>query len=395
MRLTLAWTVLLGWAAVSPGAAAEVLLQDDFSAPRPGWSVGEVVSIRDQQLFVTLGPNLVHRNLYKDQQFTDADIRLRIRQDAGNDDQPGGIVFWAEDHDNFYVARIHADGAFAVVRRTRGRYLTPLGSRVRPEMNRGVGQENELRVVTRGSSATFFINGQEAAALQGYPPSEPSRIGLYAESGAEPTVWSFSQLLVTRPAPAPSPPTAPRDALLRADFTGRDAAWGVASDVKSFRDGRLTINLQPKLLHRTLYQGRLFDEVDLTAKVTLRQGGTNRFAGIVFWAKGPRDYCAILVQGDGKQYVGQYINGEWKHLNSLNNDALIRQGVGQTNELRVVTHQNKADIYLNGKSVAKFTGFPPEGGSLIGIHAESGAEAYMWEFSDYVVREPAPPTAAK
>ena len=77
----------------------------------------------------------------------------------------------------------------------------------------------------------------------------------------------------------------------------------------------------------------------------------------------------------------------------MSNDA-VAKGVGPANELRIVTLGKTATLYVNGKQIATLKGFPPAGGSRIGLHAESGQTVYTWKFSDLEVRRPAPVAAS-
>jgi general secretion pathway protein G len=127
----------------------------------------------------------------------DVDIRTTVSQSAGEADKPAGIAFWAADPDNFYAAAVRADGQYFVFRRQSGEWSTiataQTGSAV---VKPGLNTENELRVVTQGTTATVHANGRELVSITGSPPKEGSLFGIFAESGGRPYTWRFSSYRV-------------------------------------------------------------------------------------------------------------------------------------------------------------------------------------------------------
>lgn len=377
-------------------ADAEVLFADDFATLRPGWGkASEKMTVEGNRLILNLQPNLIRDTLYGDRLFEDIDFRAKVAQIKGNTDQPGGLVFWATDHENFYLARFTADGLFSVGRRMHGRWLNPVLFPARDEVRQGLGQVNLLRVVTSGRWVTVYVNEKQVVRVNGFPPEGPSKIGVYAESGTDPATWAFSEMSVRQ---GPSPPEADgaRDdtLLLTDDFSTLDPAWGTADEIESVSDDRLLVTLRPNLKYHNFYQGTLFENADIRMQVTQIAGGNDRPAGIVFWAANHKNYYAALLYADGTFSVARKLNDRWLNPVSAKVRDEVRPGLGQANQLRIVTSGKWATVYLNDKQVAVLRGFPPEGGSMIGLHAESGTEPYTWAFSALSVRKgPAPPDA--
>ena len=377
-------------------ADESVLFSDDFATLRPGWGkADESQSVSDNKLVLNLKPNLIHHSLYDGDRVGNADIRLKVSQTQGNTDQPGGIAFWATDHNNFYMARVSADGRFSVGRRMNGKWLSPVFGQPRDEVRQGLGQVNELRVVTCGRAATVYVNEKQVVEFQGFPPKGGSMFGVYAESGDDPALWAFSELVVRQGPPTPDA-KGPRDdaLLLTDDFATLDPAWGGASDSMKVDDHKLVLSLEPDAGRATLYSGSLFDNADIRLKIAEVKGGTDQPAGIVFWASDPNNCYAALIQADGGFYVARRMRGKWLTPVSLRVSEEVRKGIGQVNELRVVTCGPTATIYVNDQQLISFQGYPPTGGAKIGLRAESGADPATWAFSELRVRQgPAPPPA--
>jgi hypothetical protein len=174
--------------------------------------------------------------------------------------------------------------------------------------------------------------------------------------------------------------------LLQDDFSMADPAWGGPSKVKAIKDKRLNISLEPGLIHTSLYQGRLFDDIDVRVKVSNIQGGKGQKAGLMFWAEGENDFVAFVVQWDGSVDIRRYRNDKSPVINTLVPALEKPMELSRVNELRVVTKGKSADLYFNDKLLGTYTGFPPEGGSQIGFVATSGEADCTWAFSDLTVR---------
>jgi hypothetical protein len=117
-------------------------------------------------------------------------------------DAIGGLIFWATDADNFYIATYDEKGNFRVNQRTSGQWQsqTEACNAVKP------GDSNVLEIRTDHGTATFFFNGKpvlkngQQFTRTGQPPSRGSEIGLFAQSGSDRTsVWRFANMVVMVP----------------------------------------------------------------------------------------------------------------------------------------------------------------------------------------------------
>ena len=186
--------------AATPAADAAVLFADDFATFDPGWTEpNQEYSVSDNTLILKPAAHSVASTLYRGTLFGDADIRVKIRETAGGTNSVAGIDFWATDINNCYAAFLRADGTFMVLQNVAGAWQTVLPMQVRAEIRTGLGQVNELRVVAVGASATFYVNDQQIARIDGYQHLELSQIGLHVESDNEVNAWAISDLVVRKP----------------------------------------------------------------------------------------------------------------------------------------------------------------------------------------------------
>lgn len=170
-------------------------------------------------------------------------------------------------------------------------------------------------------------------------------------------------------------------------FETLDASWG-EGETYGVKDGKFFIDLQPDYWQCVLNQTNVFKEVDARVEVTIvklddpDKGG----AGLVFWAQDYSSYYAFMIDTGGRYHVGRYAEQRWRSAVDWKAHDAIKKGEGQTNELRVVTKDRLATLYVNGVQVASFKGQPPEGGQALGLLGDSAStEPTRFEFDNLKV----------
>lgn len=195
--------LLLGLGFIAFCADEEPLLfSDDFSSLDPAWGeADEQMHVEGNKLLLLPKVNTSYTNLYQGNLFGDVDIRVKVSQTSGQPDRPAGIAFWAASYDSFYVAEFTSDGKIGVSRKAgHGRWLNPIEWKEQHAVKKGLNVENEVRVVTKGNTVTFYVNGEQVASFKGFPPEGGSMVGLIAESGLTvPYTWAFSEFSVRKP----------------------------------------------------------------------------------------------------------------------------------------------------------------------------------------------------
>src|ERR1700738_4207488 len=197
--------------------AGEILYEDKFTNLDPSWGIpGERLSVEDGKLTLKPAPDTTQSILNQANVFDDADIRVEVILPAGDASVPGGLIFWAKDHSNFYCLCIDAAGYFKISRYVTDRWLQPVGWSENEAINKGIGQVNKLRVVTKGRQATAYINDKQVTTFYGQPPQGGGCIGVSGGSAENAqNTWQFANLQVmavpqstalsTPAAPEPSP----------------------------------------------------------------------------------------------------------------------------------------------------------------------------------------------
>jgi hypothetical protein len=200
IALLAAVALLSSLRSVGAFSAPEMLYEDNFERFDPGWGeASELVSVKDGKMVIR--PKLGTSQAVQHQGIVVEDgvisVALKVVKDDGRI-QAAGLIFWGADYQNYYVVDITPDGRYAVTRWLKGRWLYPVSYRKSDAIRKDYNQDNEIRVMTKGSLASVYINGTEVTTLRGQPPKGGGLIGLYAESGlGEPTHAEFVHLKVT------------------------------------------------------------------------------------------------------------------------------------------------------------------------------------------------------
>lgn len=197
----IAVTAVLGSLRVAAAyAEPEVLYEDSFERLDPGWGeASDLVTTRDGKM--VLRPKTGTSQAVQHQGIVVEDGNVSVTIKLVRDDgrvQATGLIFWGTDYQSYYVVDITPDGRYAVTRWAKGRWLYPVSYRKTDAIKKDYNQENEVRVMMKGSVATVFINGLQIISIKGQPPKGGGLIGLYAESGSgEQTNVEFTHLKVT------------------------------------------------------------------------------------------------------------------------------------------------------------------------------------------------------
>jgi hypothetical protein len=177
--------------------------------------------------------------------------------------------------------------------------------------------------------------------------------------------------------------------LLQDNFQTMASNWGTANDSQSVNAGKLVITPTLDQTYVTLSGGNLFTDMDACVDVAIAKGGpqmVHTYAGLAFWATDYQNYYELMVGPSGTFGVDRILPGRRVSIMEFATSPTVKTGVGQVNRLRVQTKGNTATFYINGTQVGTINGQPPQGGSEIGLTAQSGPKTRdIYEFSNLKV----------
>jgi len=178
----------------------DVLFADNFATLDAGWGNTDAAqSVAGNKFIVKPKLDGTRRNLYRGRRFDDVDIRVKVVQREGGEELAGGIIFWGVDYGDYYFALFRTNGAALIGQSIDGTPKVRIQA-ANKNMNRGLGQSNEIRVLVVGNSATVYVNDQEVGKMTNTAPKGGSMVGVYAESGETAVyTWEFSDFVVRKP----------------------------------------------------------------------------------------------------------------------------------------------------------------------------------------------------
>lgn len=198
----LACAVVATLLAASPALACKgkkVLFEDNFSEEDPSWDTWEGARVEGGVMRMSPQPGRIALVLYKADVFDKADICVDLKVPDAKESSIAGLVFAAENYDNFYTFWISPVYQTAgITRLSKKRWLDPVGARKVEGMNVKVGDTNTLRLTLNGSRATAYINDKKFIDFRINEVAGGGFIGLEGD-GADKTapVWEFTNLKVT------------------------------------------------------------------------------------------------------------------------------------------------------------------------------------------------------
>jgi hypothetical protein len=203
---TLALAVVLALGGAGAASACQSsgapLLDDNFKTADPGWGQPDnIAAFTAGGLILTppVGGSAWRWN--SSQSMAKADLCVLVMNpkqlpSPADENTVGavGVWFWGADPQNFYTATIALDGTAAITRLVRGSWRTVVAPVAAPAVKTAPGAVNEVEIVTNGNDAGFYVNGTKIKDIQGQAPATGGPPGIYGESGATGTSWTFQRV---------------------------------------------------------------------------------------------------------------------------------------------------------------------------------------------------------
>lgn len=175
--------VLLGALVLAGVGIANAVLTDQIELPLPDVKAGELLyttsfdefndewdfpggtrkaEIIDGKMVLTLNSGKTDDGFYsllESRKFRDFDLRVIVEQVSGDIDNSFGVVFRQRDADTYYVFEISGDGYYRL-KKVDGNIATNITQWIESPIIQTPNQPNEIRVVGKGDTFTFYVNQQ-------------------------------------------------------------------------------------------------------------------------------------------------------------------------------------------------------------------------------------------
>lgn len=382
---------------------------DDFKSPDGGWGQpGPNFYFDNGRMVLKPEVDASASRIYLPLLFKSAAICSEITATSDPKNPAGesgaGVVFWAADYANYYIALVYADGTYGIFRKIAGAWATVVprtkAAAVHPWR---LNVANQLKVMTGAGAANVFINGVKVVEFWGQPPTRGGSVGLFAESQSDAqTEWRFSSIAVARiddsAAPSAKALFPARDTTLLDeckpnalvafvdDFKPHNPGWSKSSDAVSFRDGEGVLKPTPKLATQMFFPSLVFKSGTVCADVKLPQQPTTAGSGgVIFWALDAQNYYYASIYPDGTYDVFRKIAGRWAQVRTRTAAPSIRRETGAVNRIKVAFDDDVATLTINDATIIQFRGQPAPSGGFIGLAADAPDTDNEWTFLNAVV----------
>jgi hypothetical protein len=192
---------------------SDVLLYDDFGSNANGWWVGEsskensdkTAEIADgkYRYSVTSKKGTFRWNSLPNFTVKDFLLSVDVTLLEASGGQPGGTAggfnFRVNENEDYYRLAIYDDNHFKVSLNQGGEWQTPLYPKTaNSAINLSPGVVNNIVILAKGSTFTFYANGQELVTVTDTTLSEPGKIGLGVEldEGGQTATVEFDNLVI-------------------------------------------------------------------------------------------------------------------------------------------------------------------------------------------------------
>jgi hypothetical protein len=131
--------------------------------------------------------NVINVAMLDDTSYRDVDLSLRLKADRGENEQGGGLVFRAQDKDNYYVARMNPYRS--KVNTTKPSFcLFKVENGIVTQMDRAESPTDKewhtLRVTAKGPEIVAYLDGQKLLEAEDSTFLNVGHIGLWTKSDA-------------------------------------------------------------------------------------------------------------------------------------------------------------------------------------------------------------------
>jgi hypothetical protein len=412
MRMVIATCLFAGLISVLPAAAAtcpgNVVFQDSFASVNPSLDVASYpqskITIQGGTAVASLlQPGTMARTEeYWGTRYGDVNVCVTVGTVATDkaENELGGVIFWAVDYSSLYVFQVNfTSGQFDVAQRLANGQWGPaaLAWTASPAIVQGMGKTNALRVQTKGSTATLFINDQQVGTFNGTVPAGGGQVGFYGQGDGTDTLQftNFAVASAQSATPLPASATCPGTVIFQDKFLDGDPAMNIQASASvqggvEAGKGQITL-LQASYGQAVQYAGFQFGDANICATFNTlpTDKAENQMAGIEFWATDYANIYSFLINPTNGQFqFAEKVGGVWTIIVNSTPNVAVARGMGKTNMLRVQTKGNMASLYINNQLVESFSAPPPAGGGVVGFYTQSDSSftaKETWQISNLTV----------
>jgi hypothetical protein len=169
------------------GQVGKVIYEDTFADDSGGWDPVAGIAIKPPNFVYSLdAQNSGVTSQVLTFHATEGDFcaEVALPKSIAPDNKLGfGVVFWAVDYGNYWLALLYSDGSVGLFSRTNNVWQTVVTIPNAPGFKADADAVNALRVTTTGGKISIFLNGQPVKAIRAQIPDGALRFGTHGEVG--------------------------------------------------------------------------------------------------------------------------------------------------------------------------------------------------------------------
>jgi hypothetical protein len=177
--------------------------------------------------------------------------------------------------------------------------------------------------------------------------------------------------------------------LFQDSFAKVDQRWELSSHTK-VQDGAMQITAQPGHIAPIFYKGEAFDKADICVDAItpeVSDGDNLGLPSLLFEGQGYDDFYAFYISTTyGTAAISHQLKNKWLHTIPFRKVDGIVAKPGGKNTLRITLNGAHATAYVNGNKIVDFLINASEGGGLVGLDTDGGANAPVtWSFKNFKI----------
>jgi hypothetical protein len=198
-------------------------------------------------------------------------------------------------------------------------------------------------------------------------------------------------LVAATVAAAPARACEGKQILFHDNFAKVDQKWEMSGHTK-IQNGAMLITAQPGHIAPIFYKGEVFDKADICVDAIVPDVSDPDNLGapsLLFEGQGYDDFYGFYINTTyGAAAISRLLKNKWLHTIPVRKVDGIVAKPGGKNTLRLTLNGAHATAYINGNKIVDFLINASEGGGLIGLNADGGANAPVtWSFKNFKVTD--------
>ena len=298
-------------------------------------------------------------------------IETKIKKISGIQNNGFGLIWGRKDSDNQYVFMISGNGYFKIKKEQNGKETLLRDWKTSSAIHQGNGKSNILKISKIYGKLYFYINGQQVHSMY-FQSFFGERIGFIVYKNQSIAVDYLSVKQKKRSLISQKKKKTATQNIFYDSFSSNANNWSVSNKTNvsfSISNGYYYLSHKRDEKGYTSTRTIVIDQnrdFRIEAKFIKVSGIQNNGYGLIWGRKDSNNEFEFFISGDGYFQVKKWQNGKGISIKPWHKSAVINQGNGAINRLKIVKKNNYYTFYINDNNVYS-TSFEPFFGDRVGF----------------------------